>query len=335
MFKRIIGRCVLQILIILILIGGELACAGEFKHRFASPGEDSSVEETVVGRIRAHTVAPKETLLDIARDYGLGFNEIQILYPEIDPWIPEPGLRLSIPTRWILPSTKYQGVVINLPELRLYRFFPRIGMVKTYPVGIGDLGRETPEGIYRVVECEVRPTWVIPHSLREKDGITRVPPGPNNPLGKYWIRLSRKGYGIHGTNFPWGVGRLVSHGCIRLYPEHIAELFKEVAIGTPVEIIYEPVKIGVKRKEIFLEVHPDLYGRVMDMKEYTRNRLQELGLRDYISIEEVKVALQKHDGVPVRVGTMKKGGDRAMAQEAVDPLRWMDSFDQLDKEVTR
>ncbi len=294
-----------------MLIGGELAYAGGFRYRFSSPGDDLGIKETVVGCIRIHTVTPKETLLDIARDYELGINEIQILYPQIDPWIPEPGLRLSIPTEWILPPTKYQGVLINLPELRLYRFFPRIGMVKTYPVGVGDMGWETPEGVYRVVNRKVHPTWVIPPFLRKKYNTTIIPPGPNNPLGKYWIGLSRKGYGIHGTNFPWGVGRLVSHGCIRLYPEHIAQLFQEVPVFTPVEIIYEPVKFGVKNGEIFLEVHPDLYGKIGDMEEYTRKRMQELGLFDYISMDDVKEALQQENGVPVRVGCIEKGGDKA------------------------
>jgi len=320
-------------LIILILMGGDLACAGAFKYRFSSPGEDPGIEETVVGYIRTHTVTPKETLLDIARDYGLGFNEIQMLYPRIDPWIPEPGRRLSIPTKWILPRTKYQGVVINLPELRLYRFFQRIEMVKTYPVGLGDIGWETPEGIYRVVDRQVHPTWVIPPSLREKYKITNVPPGSNNPLGKYWIGLSRKGYGIHGTNFPWGVGRLVSHGCIRLYPEHIAQLFQEVPVFTPVEIIYEPVKLGVKNGEIFLEVHPDLYGKIADMEEYTQNRIQELGLYDFISKDKVKEALQQENGVPVHVGTIEKGGVKA--GDAVSIISRNNSFNQPEKEVTR
>jgi L,D-transpeptidase ErfK/SrfK len=268
--------------------------------------------------MRVHTVAPRETLLDISRHYSLGFNEIQILHPHVDPWIPEPGLCLSIPTHWILPRTRYQGVVINLPELRLYRFFSRIEMVKTYPIGIGDAGYETPKGVYRVVEREVDPTWDLPPSLRKHFGVTKVPPGPENPLGKYWIGLSRKGYGIHGTAFPWGVGRLVSHGCIRLYPEHIAQLFEEVSIGTPVEIIYEPVKIGFKGKQVFLEVHPDVYRKIADIKKHTRRRLQALGLWNHICVERMEAVLQRQNGVPVCIGTIQKGGEKTVAQKPID-----------------
>lgn len=325
----------LWILIVFSLFGSGVAQAAGYKFRLPSPGEGLKAAETVVGCVRLHTVAPKETLLDVARKYGLGFNEIQVLYPYLDPWIPKHGLRLSIPTQWILPTTQYQGVVINLPEMRLYQFFPRIEMVKTYPIGIGDLGWETPDGVYRVVARQVDPTWVIPPSLREKYGRVSVPPGPENPLGKYWIGLSRKGYGIHGTNFPWGVGRLVSHGCIRLYPEHIARLFQEVAMGSPVEIVYEPVKVGFSRGGVFLEVHSDPYGRILDMEEHTRNRLQKLGLWDYISIEEMKVALQERNGVPVRIGTMEKGGDTSVDWEAAGLRRPIDSSAQMEKEVTR
>ena len=116
---------IILILVVLLLFAGESAAAEGFSYRLSSSRDDPGAEETVVGSIQIHTVKSGETLLDIARDYGLGFNEIQILYPRIDPWIPEVGLQLAIPTMWVLPSTRYQRVVINLPELRLYRFFPR------------------------------------------------------------------------------------------------------------------------------------------------------------------------------------------------------------------
>lgn len=283
------------------------AYSGAFKYRLPSPGDNPKSFETVVGGIQYHTVSEKETLLDIARNYELGFNEVQLLYPLIDPWIPEAGTRLVIPTMWILPATKKEGIVINLPELRLYRFFPKIKMVKTYPIGIGDLGWETPEGAYRVIVHEVNPTWRIPLSLREKYGRSYIPPGPENPLGEYWIGLSRKGYGIHGTNFPWGVGRLVSHGCIRLYPEHISRLFTETPVGTPVEIIYEPIKVGFRQGEIFLEVHPDPYGKIVDLKGHARTILRNLGLLESVSEEKVNAALLVRNGVPFPIGIKREG----------------------------
>jgi len=272
-------------------------------------------DKSVVGCIRHHTIAPKETILDIARSFGLGFNEMRLLYPEMDPWIPDSGRRINIPTRWILPPTRHYGVVINLPELRLYHFLPKIGMVTTFPIGIGNIGWETPVATGIITDRKVNPVWVVPESLRPKYGFISIPPGPNNPLGKYWVGLSLDGYGIHGTNTPWGIGRLVSHGCIRLYPEHIALFFEEVCVGTPFEIIYEPVKIGVQDGNIFIEVHPDIYGRIPDMAAHIMRRLKEMGLWSSISHKAVKNALQKQNGIPIRVGYLMKGGDVSITKE--------------------
>ena len=288
------------LLSILLIMCCRISIAGGFSY---------NADKTVVGGFRSHTVAPKETLLDIARDFGLGFNEIRLLYPEMDCWIPPPGRRLNIPTQWVLPPTQHHGLVINLPELRLYHFIPKYRMVTTYPVGIGVIGWETPVATGRVIHREEDPTWVIPEALRGKYGIASIPPGAKNPLGKYWIGLSLDGYGIHGTNFPWGVGRLVSHGCIRLYPEHISLLFKEVDVSTPVEIIYEPLKIGFHKNSIYMEVHPDIYRRIPDMSAYAKQRLKDLGLWNYVSAEDVKRILKKRNGIPVCVGYLKKGGD--------------------------
>jgi L,D-transpeptidase ErfK/SrfK len=272
-----------------------------------------SKNNTVVGSVQHHIVVPKETLLDIARNFGLGYNELSLLYPKLNPWMPGPGQNLVIPTQWILPSTNLFGLVINLPELRLYHFIPKTGMVTTYPVGIGDVGWETPVAVGHVIYRKVDPTWLIPESLRDKYGAVTIPPGPNNPLGKYWLGLSLPGYGIHGTNSPWGIGKRVSHGCIRLYPEHIALLFKKVDVNTPVEIVYEPVKIGFQNQNIFIEVHPDIYNRIPDVQAQTLRRLHERDLLTSVSVSLVKDALEKQSGLPVRVGFLKKGGDDTLA----------------------
>jgi L,D-transpeptidase ErfK/SrfK len=283
----------------------------------AYPGGFSySANKTVVGELRHHLVTPKETLLDIARNFDLGYLEITGLYPKMNPWNLDPGQKLIIPTQWVLPSTKLHGIVINLPEMRLYHFFPKIKMVTTYPVGIGDTGWETPVAVGRVIDRRINPTWTVPKSLRAKYGIATIPPGPNNPLGKYWIGLSIRGYGIHGTNFPWGVGRLVSHGCIRLYPEDIAILFENVSVNTPVEIVYEPVKIGTRDNMIFMEVHTDIYKRIPDLQSQIFRRLQALGILQCVSVSKVKDALNKQSGVPIPVGFLKKGGDIAITGRA-------------------
>ncbi|MDH3835371.1 MAG: L,D-transpeptidase family protein [Desulfobacteraceae bacterium] len=294
---------------IVLIIGTQKAIADSFSY---------SNNKTVVGSMKHHIVVPKETLLDIVRNFGLGYNELSLLYPKMDPWIPSPGQNLVIPTQWILPSTKLYGLVINLPELRLYHFNPKTGMVTTYPVGIGDIGWETPVAVGHVIHRKVDPTWLIPESLREKYGAVTIPPGPNNPLGKYWIGLSLTGYGIHGTNSPWGIGKLVSHGCIRLYPEHIALLFEKVYVNTPVEIVYETVKIGIQDQNIFMEVHPDIYHKIPDMQEQALRRLHELDILSSISVSLVKDTLEKQSGLPVRVGFLTKGGDDTLAVKASD-----------------
>lgn len=294
----------LFLLSLVIIAGSQKTMAGGFSY---------SADKTVVGSIGHHFVEPKETLLDIARTFGLGYNELSLLYPKMDPWMPGPGRNLVIPTQWILPSTKLFGLVINLPELRLYHFIPKTGMVSTYPVGIGDVGWETPLAVGHIIHRQVDPTWLIPKSLKAKYGTTSIPPGPNNPLGKYWLGLSLIGYGIHGTNSPWGIGRLVSHGCIRLYPEHIALLFEKVYVNTPFEIVYEPVKIGFQGQNIFMEVHPDIYNRIPDVQAQTLSRLHELNILSSVSLALVNDALEKQSGLPVRVGFLKKGGDDTLA----------------------
>ncbi|MGW8325491.1 MAG: L,D-transpeptidase family protein [Desulfobacterales bacterium] len=289
---------------IFLVIGAQKAIASGFSY---------GNNKTVIGVVQHHIVVPKETLSDIVRNYGLGYNELSLLYPKMDPWLPSPGQNLVIPTQWILPSTKLFGLVINLPEFRLYHFIPKTKMVSTYPVGIGDVGWETPVAVGHIIYRQVDPTWLVPKSLRAKYGATTIPPGPKNPLGKYWLGLSLSGYGIHGTNAPWGIGRRVSHGCIRLYPEHIALLFENVSVNTPVEIIYEPVKIGFQDQNIFIEVHPDIYNRIPDMQAQTFRRLHELGIFSNVSVSLVKDALEKQNGLPVRVGFLKKGGDNTIA----------------------
>lgn len=297
----------LSLAIVLLSISAAHA-GGAFSYKPADQRTAPEEWNTVVGFMQLHTVGEKETLLDIARAFGIGFNEIQILYPRADPWIPETGRRIAIPTEWILPAARHEGIVINLPEMRLYRFFPKIRAVKTYPIGVGAPETPTPEGTSRVVDRSIYPTWVIPDSLRDKYPVAAIPPGPENPLGKYWLGLSREGYGIHGTNFAWCVGRAVSNGCIRLYPEHIEQLYRETAVLTRVEIVYEPVKVGFRRGEVFVEVHPDLYGRVQGMEAYAMQRVRESVGPACISMELLRKALEECNGVPVAVGSVRNPG---------------------------
>ncbi len=255
----------------------------------------------VIGFMDSHTVREGQTLLDIARKYGLGYNQMVLVHPEMDPWLPETGAVIDIPSKWVLPSARHWEVVINIPEMRLYRFFKAHNMVKTYPIGIGREGFDTPVMETRVVEKVKAPSWTVPPGARAKYGRNFLPPGPENPLGDYWIGLSVGNIGIHGTNFPWGVGRRVSHGCIRLYPEHAKQFFNEVETGTIVEILYEPVKVGVRGDLVFLEVHPDIYGRVPDMESHAWGLIKSGKVADAVDPEKVIRCINAAKGVPIRI----------------------------------
>ena len=300
-------------LINLVLFGlphaASLAGDGAYPYRFPAQSHGNDIRAiTVIGSPQTYTVQKKDTLLDIARNFDLGFSAITALYKNLDPWIPPPGLELTIPTFWILPEGNWNRILINIPEMRLYLFFKKISMAKTFPIGIGVTENTTPTGRFYVKDKRVSPTWHIPPSLREKyEGRTSIPPGPDNPLGSHWLGLSINGYGIHGTNFPWAVGRLVTHGCIRLYPEDIL-LLSMVPVGTPVNIIYEPIKIGFDQGRIFIEVHEDIYHRIPDRFQLTLNRLEEKGIKNLADLEKVKEALDQKGGVPVEITSYSDHG---------------------------
>lgn len=224
----------------------------------AEGGEDRSLGSTIIGTPGTHLAKAKDTLLDIARLHHLGYRELRRANPDTDPWLPGAGTRVTIPARWILPAGPRKGLVLNMPEMRLYRYLPD-SRVMTFPLGVGVEGQETPTGKYRIGEKRTNPTWYVPVSIQEEMEVPRkiVPPGPDNPLGKYWMRLSSTTYGIHGTNNPWAIGRRVTHGCIRLYPEDIAYLYPQLSQGTPVRVIYQHAKVGVRNGNAYFQIYRD------------------------------------------------------------------------------
>ncbi len=267
---------------------------------------------TVIGEPRSYTFARGDTLYDVARHLGLGINEVTGALPEVDVWLPPEGETTAFPTWWVLPASDYEGVVVNIPEMRLYYFPPRkkgaMRTVITYPVGLGRDEWRTPTGKFRVTEKTVDPKWVVPDSIRAEhirergDDRNMIPGGaPDNPLGHYRIRLSLPLYGIHGTNIPWGVGMEVSHGCIRLYPEDIERLFTIVPVGVSGEIVYEPVKIGARDGDVFVEAHPDIYDTGFDYLAAAREQLHAKGWENAIDMELLLDALTEKSGTPVRI----------------------------------
>lgn len=270
--------------------------------------------ETVVGRVKEHVIAEGETLLDVARWYDLGYNQIILANPGVDPWIPKEGTKVVIPSAYVLPRIK-AGLVVNLAEMRLYFFRNEAQgrVVYTAPIGVGTEGKLTELGVYTIIRKKKDPAWHVPKSIREEDPSLPpvVPPGPDNPLGRYALYLSRGAYAIHGTNKPWGIGRRVSHGCIRLYPEDIEALYPLVPVGTPVFIIYQPYKLGLKGKKVYLQAFPDFEGMIKDAYQEVlnlANRLEEeTAQKITIFWLKAKEVLKKENGVPSPVGETKEG----------------------------
>jgi L,D-transpeptidase ErfK/SrfK len=212
----------------------------------------------MLGRTGETRVQGEDTLLDIARRFDLGYTEVIAANPDIDPWLPEPGARVVLATGHLLPDGPRRGIVINLGDQRLYFFPPAGGTPRSYPIGIGKQGFKTPLGQSRIVDKRLKPTWFPPASIRagNPELPRAVPPGPDNPLGEHALYLAWPGYVIHGTNIPWGIGRRVSHGCVRLYAGDIADLFARVASGTAVTVIDQPLKLGWSGERLYVEIHP-------------------------------------------------------------------------------
>jgi L,D-transpeptidase ErfK/SrfK len=288
-------------------------CAQATIYTLATPdtavfGEDQTVETVY-----------EDTLYDLARKFSLGSEELIRVNPDVDPWLPGAGKKILIPGRHILPPGPREGIVVNLPEHRLYYFpKPKRGgpiQVITYPVSIGKMDWRTPLGITHVISKQKDPTWFPPESVRKEhaeagDPIpARVPPGPDNPLGAYAMRLAAGNgtYLIHGTNNPIAVGLAVTHGCIRMYPDDVAALFPLIPVGTSVRLINEPIKVAWVDGELLLEAHPpvDAQGQSFepDLDQFSAMLQAAVGDTTVaIHWDYAREILQKANGVLATVG---------------------------------
>jgi len=221
-------------------------------------------DSELVGSVTTVHSRHEDTLIDIARAHGLGYNAIRNANPGVDAWLPGEGSEVVLPRRHILPREHRSGIVVNLPEMRLYDFSGGKDYIMTYAVSIGRSEWSTPLGTLRVIQRSERPTWTPPASVRQVLAAQGeilpavVPPGPDNPLGDFALRLSNPSYLIHGTNWPEGIGMRATHGCIRLGPADIEHLFARTPLGTAVHIVNEPVKAGWDGDTLYLEAHPVL-----------------------------------------------------------------------------
>ncbi|WP_141689700.1 L,D-transpeptidase family protein [Aeromonas sp. EERV15] len=276
--------------------------------RYPLPPADSRL----VGELEDYIIQQDEHLELVGKHTQIGFLALLEANPGVDPYLPKPGTRLTLPTQMLLPDVPREGIVINLPELRLYYFPKGKSEVIVLPIGIGDIGRETPEMTTTVIEKNPDPTWVpgpmVRKSWLEQKGITLpavVPPGPENPLGKFAMRLGygKRDYLIHGTNKDFGVGLRVSAGCIRLRPDDIEALFKMVPIGTPVRVINQPVKVAIEPDgRRWLEVHSPL-SRTEEELENGAPLVLSPAIEHFIAApevaqDEVSAALDSKNGLP-------------------------------------
>jgi len=263
--------------------------------------------DSVIGTPFYVKTSADQTLLDIGRHFGSGYDEMEQANPNVDMWVPGDGKDVLVPDFHVLPSAPHEGLVMNLPEKRLY-FYRAPGEVQVFSVGVGRDGWETPVGSYSIIEKIKDPTWTPPASIRKEhaekgDPLPAVvPAGPDNPLGAYAMRLSNPSYLIHGTNKPWGVGMPVSHGCTRMYPEDIEALFPQVEKGTPVRIVNQPYKVGWRGDDLFLEVNLPAGESPRSPREVVP---ESIANADGVVVDwnEVQRALQDNTGLPRLIGS--------------------------------
>jgi L,D-transpeptidase ErfK/SrfK len=294
-------------------------CAAASPPAHASIYTLTSPDQNVVGEDQSVVTVYADTLYDLARKYSVDSQELIRVNPGIDPWLPGAGKKVIIPGRLILPPGPHVGIIVNLPEHRLYYFpKPRRGkprVVITYPVSIGKLDWRTPIGLTHVIAKIQNPVWYVPEGVRKEhladgDPLPRVVmPGPDDPLGKFALRLAAGGgtYLIHGTNNPIAVGMPVTHGCIRLYPDDVEQLFPLVPVGTAVYIINDPIKVAWVDGELLLEAHPpiDDQGQSLEPNVDAFSQLLQKAVGDStvaINWDYAREVLKQANGVLATVG---------------------------------
>ncbi len=291
-----------------------------------------SGRDDLIGSLTTYRIQPGDTLLDVGRWFGLSAKEISDANGHMDWWLPPAGREVILPTEHILPDSPRSGIILNVPEMRLYYYFPSPAYVRararhkkgkltpivlgargarviyTFPVGLGRFDWKTPLGVWRVTEKVKNPIWVMPDDIYqehlERDGEAEkvVPAGPDNPLGLYKLDLSIPEYGLHGTNVPWGVGMTVSHGCVRLYPEDIERLFSKTPVGTPGEFVYQPVKFGWRGDALYAEVHDDLYGKYPGLWNLASQEARRHNLTGQVDMVKLEKLVEARSGIPSYVG---------------------------------
>ena len=297
-----------------ILLLSLLICASPARADKISPKGD------VAGKLTTYNIQSDEDLYAIAHHFDIGVNEIRYANPGVNPWKPKATRAILIPSLYVLPQ-KRQGIVINLPELRLYYYHPN-GDVYTFPVAVGRDGWNTPVTTTKIVKKRKDPIWIPTESIRAEDPTLPdfVPAGPKNPLGKYALNLGIPGFALHGTLAPRTIGTRASHGCLRMYPKDIEALFNMVEVGTPVAIVDEPYKLGWRGRELYVELPPgkrNAAERKAAVAVISRMISKFAGGQVTVDADALAQAVVASDGIPVAVG---KRGLFASATSSVKTL---------------
>lgn len=296
----------------------------------ASPAFSASYDKDYIGDVTRYEAAYEDTFVHLARDYNLGFVEMRAANPYVDPWVPGKGTDLILPTRHILPDASREGIVINLAEMRLYVYPKDGGAPESHALGIGREGLETPLGTTKVVRKKDGPIWYPTPRMRKEDPSLPqfVAQGPENPMGTHAIYLGWPTYAIHGTNRPFGIGRRISSGCIRMYPEAISHLFEIVEVGTPVTVVDQPIKAGWIDDKLYVQAYPGQLQAVeveetgvvseSELSDADMGRILKTAgeYADRIDWPKVRQLVRERRGIPVAVADRNENRGHA---EIVEP----------------
>lgn len=285
-----------------------------------------------IGQLIEYTAKYEDTFIHLARRNGLGFVEMRAANPGIDPWIPGAGTELIIPAQHLLPDAPRKGVVINLPEMRVYAYMNGDEAPMSFPIGVGREGLSTPLGKTTIVRKAEGPIWRPTDRMRKLDPKlpVEVPQGPENPMGTHALYLGWAQYAIHGTNKPYGIGRRSSSGCIRMYPEDIKVFFSLIPVGTPVNVVNQPLKLAWIGDELYLEAHPDL-DQTIKMEEegvIEQQKMSEADMnlimrvaganQEYLNWPKIRTAIRERRGYPIVIARVPEDRLEAKQKEHSD-----------------
>lgn len=313
----------------------------------------AAYDKPYIGDMKEYRADYEDTFVHLARDYGLGYVEMRAANPDVDPWLPGDGTKLILPMRHILPDAPRSGVVINLPEMRLYAYVNGDDAPTTYPIGIGREGLDTPLGKTSVVRKAEGPIWrPTPRMRKEKPELPEeVGPGPENPMGTHALYLGFHQIAIHGTDRPFGIGRRISSGCIRLYPEDIIALYKIIPVGTEVTVVNQPIKLAWIDDQLFMEAHPTVEqaiqmeeaGEVKSSPKLSDSDMERImkaagQYKDHLRWPAIRTAVRERRGYPIAIARRPAGGEEPVAlddkaaKEAVEATKEEKKAEKTDKD---